>query len=103
MQVRVNKDHFPFLFKTFFMLEQDNGGINRIEDAPKEFVIDGYSLVTLLSAEAGIAGLTEDELENFVCGEEEERDNLLKRKPWLQVVDDLLTNLFNNEIERVNE
>jgi hypothetical protein len=94
---RVTVRNFPKVFAAFMAVLISNGGVNRLEPAPKYFDVPEPFIKLLNAAELQLIGLTVDELETIVEGEDTEAEELIGRKR-LKEAHELLNAYFEDFI-----
>jgi hypothetical protein len=99
--MRINKENFPLTTKAFRLIEIDNGGhlIGTVYPGEKhdlyEFEVPKEYANLIGSVEAGLARLTEEELENFTQGEHTEVEEISRRSYNLSIAHHVLNRFFN--------
>lgn len=91
MKISVNPDNYPHVFTACTALALNNG----VPYGQKRFYMpEGMPTDMLDRAERGLASLNSEELDTFVCGDNEEIKEIAKRSDDLFIVHVLLNAVF---------
>lgn len=92
----INKDNYPNILNALQTIDLDNGAVNRYEPLKEEYDID--EPFDFEQIDRALSCLSEVELEDFLCGSDEDAAAIICHRPALDVVDEFLMSFCNGEL-----
>ena len=92
--MKVDEKTFPYVFNAFREMDYDNGAVNRYEPEREAYSVPQPFASWLAESEAALKSLTDEEFEEFCCGEHSDVMALAGRSPGLAKAHELLQAYF---------
>lgn len=96
--IDVTADNYQGVFRAFRVIDYDNGAVNRFEPEMTVYPIPEQYAESLVRANKAILALTEEQLDVFCAGDEDDAKRLMDGNAGLLEASELLNNYFDGPL-----